>query len=172
MAAWRSLIRRAAVFCRQRLAIDSWQKMVESLILWLPVLVCGIAVYHDLRSREIPDWLPVAMAVLFPVQLLGIVPSLGWWQHLFGGLVGLILGLIVGYGDRFGGGDIKLFAALCLWFGVFSVIPLAMWIAIAGLPVAIIAAMRKQSDFAYAPAIFLGVCVHVMAPTLLNQLVS
>ena len=78
--------------------------------------------------------------------------------------------LVVGCGDRFGGGDVKLFGALGAWFGLFAVFPLALWIAIAGLPLAIVAAMRKQSDFAYAPAIFAGVCVHCASPDLIQRI--
>ncbi|WP_218932957.1 prepilin peptidase [Roseimaritima multifibrata] len=140
------------------------------LFWWLPAVVCGVAVYHDLRSREIPDWLPIALVLLFPVRLL-LAPDAGvWWQHLVGGALALCLGLVVGRGDRFGGGDIKLFAAIVMWFGVSSLLPLAMWIAIAGLPLAIFAAVRKQEDFAYAPAILAGVFLYSVAPDLVQRI--
>ena len=139
---------------------------------WVPVAICCIALVHDLRSREIPDWLPIFLSVMFTVRMLASDVMLPWWQHVLGGLFALILGLIVGYGDRFGGGDIKLFGAIGLWFGMAAVLPLALWIAIAGLPLAIIAAVRKQNDFAYAPAILIGVCVHAYAPDLLSRIAS
>jgi len=98
--------------------------------------------------------------------------GIAWWEHLAGAVMATGLGVVVGYGDRFGGGDVKLFGALGAWFGLYAVIPLALWIAIAGLPLAVIAAIRKQQDFAYAPAILLGVCVHVAAPDLLQRIAS
>jgi len=146
--------------------------MGESAIASMPLLACGVAVVHDLRSREIPDWLPIAIVALLPVQWMFSEATIPWWQHVAGGVVALILGLIVGRGDRFGGGDIKLFAAIGAWFGIFAVAPLSLWIAIAGLPLAVVAAARTQRDFAYAPAILAGVCVHVFFPNLLRQIVS
>lgn len=146
--------------------------MGEKLLLWVPVITCGIAVVHDLRSREIPNWLPFVILLLVPAHLVTTSNGSLWWQHISGGLVALIVGMMVGHKDRFGGGDIKLFAALATWFGILAVVPLALWIAIAGLPLAIAAAIRKQSDFAYAPAIFVGVCVHVAAPDLLSLIAS
>ena len=146
--------------------------MGEQLVLALPVLACTVAVYNDLRSREIPDWLPIMLVALLPARLLVMHDLMPWWHHISGGVAALLLGLLVGYGERFGGGDIKLFAALGIWFGLFAVIPLALWIAIAGLPLAIIAALRKQSDFAYAPAILAGVCVHVLVPDLLQRIAN
>jgi Flp pilus assembly protein protease CpaA len=145
--------------------------MEIDLFLLFPVFACGVAVVQDLRSREISDWLSIIIIAIFPVRMM-IGEASPWWQHLIGGALAMMLGLVVGRHDRFGGGDIKLFAALGLWFGVSAVVPLALWIAIAGLPLAIIAAVRKQTDFAYAPAIFVGVCVHVLVPDLLVHIAT
>ncbi|QDV12601.1 Type IV leader peptidase family protein [Rosistilla oblonga] len=144
----------------------------ESLLWWLPAMACGVAVYHDVRTREIPDWLPIMLVVLVPVRMV-VAGSVGaWWQHLAGGLLALAIGLLIGRGDRFGGGDIKLFAAIVLWFGLMSLVPLALWIAIAGLPFAVLAAAKEQQDFAYAPAILVGVCVYSIAPDLLQRIMG
>ncbi len=142
----------------------------ELFLWWLPAVACAIAVIHDLQKREIPDWLPIILAILLPVRLLINEGAFPWWHYVIGGVVALLIGLMVGRGDRFGGGDIKLFAALGLWFGIYAVFPLALWIAIAGLPLAIIAALRTQNDLAYAPAIFIGVCVHCLSPDLVQRM--
>jgi prepilin peptidase CpaA len=144
--------------------------MTEIVHLGLPILAGLLACVFDLRSREIPDWIPLGVLVLVPLDVYVGGSDLLWWHRFAGGLLALGIGLLVGYGDRFGGGDVKLFGALGAWFGVAAVIPLALWTAIAGLPLAVIAAVRKQQDFAYAPAIFIGVCVHVFAPNLLLQI--
>ncbi|XZE51438.1 prepilin peptidase [Planctomycetaceae bacterium SH139] len=138
----------------------------------IPLNVCAFAVFFDLRSREIPDWLPVVLVSCLALMGLVSESTMAIWNHAAGGVLSLIVGAVVGRRDRFGGGDIKLFAALGTWFGLFAVIPLALWIAIAGLPLAIFAAVRKQADFAYAPAIFSGVLVHVMAPDLLARIAT
>jgi prepilin peptidase CpaA len=143
---------------------------LETLVLWFPIFICGVAALFDLRAREIPIWLPIAMIFSVPLKLYGISSESNWWVHVAGGFVALLGGLVVGYGDRFGGGDIKLFAALGAWFGLHAVLPLALWVAIAGIPFAILAGIRKQNDFAYAPAILVGVMVHTIAPRLLTQI--
>ncbi len=141
------------------------KREVHPIIDLIPVIICGIAVAWDLRTREIPDALSVILlAGALIVAVVGDWDS--WWRHALGGLVGLLAAALASQGDRFGGGDVKLFASLCAWFGIFSVVPLALWIAIAGLPLSVIAALRKQTDLAYAPAIFIGVCVHVLHPDL------
>ncbi len=145
---------------------------MDILFFWIPILTCGLAVVFDLRSREIPNALALGLLAVLPLKLVFADSGPSWWMHIAGGVVALLVASVVGYGDRFGGGDIKLFAALGAWFGLFAIIPLALWTAIAGLPLAVIAALRKQQDFAYAPAIFLGVCVYVLSPDLLYRFVS
>ncbi|MEM7558104.1 MAG: A24 family peptidase [Planctomycetota bacterium] len=130
-----------------------------------PVIVCSIAVGWDLRTREIPDTLSLVL-MAGTLVAIGLGDWSHWWRHLLGGVAGLLAAALVSQGDRFGGGDVKLFASLCTWFGIFAVVPLALWIAIAGLPLSVVAALRKQEDLAYAPAIFIGVCVHVLWPDL------
>ncbi|MCP4767437.1 MAG: prepilin peptidase [Gammaproteobacteria bacterium] len=146
--------------------------MFEATIVWIPIVIAAIAVVFDLRSREIPDSLPIVLVLLAFLQFALPVASSTWWSHLLGGLLALIAGAVLAHRDGFGGGDVKLFAALGCWFGIGGVFPLALWIALAGLPLAVIAAARKQVDFAYAPAILIGVCVHSYAPHLLHQLAT
>lgn len=146
--------------------------VLEASIIWLPIVISAIAVVFDLRSREIPDSLSVVLALLAFLQLALANSTLTWWSRLLGGLAALTIGVVLAYRDGFGGGDVKLFAALGCWFGLGGVFPLALWIALAGLPLALIAAARKQKDFAYAPAILIGVCVHSFAPHLLHQLAT
>ncbi len=146
--------------------------MTTWLIWLLPIALCGFATVHDLRRREIPDWIPLLILAGTPLPWAVGVADFVWWEHLAGAVIATTFALAIGYGDRFGGGDVKLFGALGAWFGLYAVIPLALWIAIAGLPLAVIAAIRKQQDFAYAPAILLGVCVHVAIPDLLQRIAS
>ena len=144
--------------------------VVDFLACAFPTILCGVASVIDVREREIPDWIPVAIVAGTLVIWLSGFSNLDWWEHLVGALAATLGGLFVGRGDRFGGGDVKLFGALGAWFGLFAVFPLALWIAIAGLPLAIVAAVRKQSDFAYAPAIFAGVGVHCASPDLIQRI--
>ncbi len=135
----------------------------------IPLVITGIAAAHDLRTREIPDWTAIAL-LCGTVMYVALGTKFPVGYHLIGFGVALALAVVVSWGDRFGGGDVKLFAALGAWFGIQGVLPLALWTALAGLPLALIAVARKQKDFAYGPAIFIGVCVHVAVPDLLQRI--
>ena len=126
-----------------------------------------VATVVDLCRREIPDSVPALIVVMIPMAHLTTPWTIPWWSHVLGGLFALAAGLLVGWGDRFGGGDVKLFAAIGSWFGLTAVLPLAIWTAIAGLPLALIAAWRGKEDMAYGPAILGGLCVHFAFPQLL-----
>jgi Flp pilus assembly protein protease CpaA len=140
------------------------------LIDLIPVFFTAVAAVIDLRRREIPDWIWIAILVLVPIRLWFFWADLVWWHLPLGAFAALGIGCVVAGEDRFGGGDVKLFAALGAWFGLVAVVPLALWCAIAGLPLALIAAFRGQSDFAYGPAILIGVFVHWMVPDLLGRI--
>lgn len=142
--------------------------MVDRIDL-IPIILCVIAAAWDLRTREIPDTVPVLLLVLLPVKL-ALIGFSDWPWHVLGGVVGFLVAAVIAGRDRFGGGDVKLFAGTAAWFGLGAVIPLAVWIGIAGLPLCILAMLRKQADLAYGPAILMGVCVHAIAPRLLQQI--
>ena len=142
---------------------------MSSAIDVIPILCCLVAAVIDLRTREIPDSLSVVLLLLTPLKVV-ITESSAWWHHLAGGVIAIAIAVLLSRGERFGGGDVKLFTALGAWFGVAAVIPLAMWIAIAGLPLAIAAALKKQEHFAYCPAILIGVIVQAVAPDLVSRL--
>ncbi|WP_162275890.1 prepilin peptidase [Roseimaritima ulvae] len=137
---------------------------------FIPVTLTAIAALVDLRTREIPDWIWVVILALVPLKAWWLWPDVALWQIPVGALAALLISGLVAWGDRFGGGDVKLFAALGAWFGITAVFPLALWCAIAGLPLAVVAAARGQTDYAYGPAILIGVAVHWMAPDLLGRI--
>ena len=136
----------------------------------IPVLLVIVAAVIDLRRREIPDWVWIAILVLMPLRVWWLWPQVALWHPLAGAVTALLIGCVVAGDDRFGGGDVKLFAALGAWFGIVAVIPLAMWCAIAGLLLAVVAALRGQKDYAYGPAIAIGVVVHWWIPDLLGRI--
>ncbi|MEM8669868.1 MAG: A24 family peptidase [Planctomycetota bacterium] len=137
---------------------------------FIPVAVCCVAAFIDLRTREIPDSLWISLLLFIPIRLWFLTPEIVIWHLFAGGLVALALGCFVAFGDRFGGGDVKLFAAVGAWYGIYAVASIAMWCAIAGLILAVIALLRGKKDFAYGPAIAAAVAVHWFAPDLLAQI--
>jgi prepilin peptidase CpaA len=140
-----------------------------------------VACYTDLRSLRIPNPVSIAVAGLFLPFAVATQMSLHdvLW-HLAAGFSVLAAGFAVfAIGLRFGGGDIKLLAALSLWcgFGNFAPFFVAMsfaggamavlvflarqagvpvWLAAHDIRVPALALERSKAYVPYAPAIALG----------------
>lgn len=129
-------------------------------MVWVPlVLICAATVY-DLRSRTIPDWVS---GVLLSWAI--VATALGWsgisWLGLLSGLViGFVVGLPLFAAGAFGGGDVKLVAALGAALGPVALVLTLFWVAVAGGVLATIALCRGQRNLAYVPAIALGLLIY------------
>ncbi len=90
---------------------------MKSIALWPTVIVLAIAIFTDLRSRRIPNWL------VFPFLLSGMLVSawfFGWHglgQSLLGIGAGALLFGFVAFMGGMGMGDVKLCAAIGAWVG-------------------------------------------------------
>jgi prepilin peptidase CpaA len=90
---------------------------MHSIAWWPTVIVLAVAIFTDLRSRRIPNWL------VLPFLLAGVAVS-GWlhgWHGIGQSLGGLGLGALL-FGILFcmggmGMGDVKLCAAIGAWIG-------------------------------------------------------
>lgn len=126
----------------------------------VPLLLIGCATVCDLRSRTIPDWVPGA------ILAWGILATaLGWssvsWLGVLGGIMlGLLVGLPLFAAGAFGGGDVKLVAALGAALGPLALLSTLFWVAIAGGILAALALWRGRRDLAYVPAIALGLLIY------------
>lgn len=130
----------------------------------IALLLVLIATLADLRFREIPDWIPLALVLLAATAAATGTANIRWWMVISGGLTGLAIGYALFRFAKLGGGDAKLIAALGallgpvgLWFALF-------WMALAGGVLALIAAARGQRDYAYAPAIAIGFAAYLVYP--------
>jgi prepilin peptidase CpaA len=102
------------------------------------------AAISDLRSRIIPNAIPLLAIVLFPLgALLGLVPA--WPMHLliFALSFALSLGLFA-FGIM-GGGDAKLIPAMALWAGPSGLFLFVLIMALAGGILALIMIIRQKS---------------------------
>lgn len=89
-------------------------------VLFAPYLVCfAVAIYTDIRTRLIPDRIPLALLCVGALQL---VLSFSWAALLeaVAGfvIIGLLLLLPNLFVDAIGGGDIKLCAAAAFVIGL------------------------------------------------------
>ncbi len=133
---------------------------------WSLVLLAAVmfALVCDLRTREVPDWVPaviVAWACL--ATALGL-NKLTWIGLLAGAIVGGGLAAAVFYLGGLGGGDVKLLAAIGAAVGPWALLSILAWMAVAGGLFALVAAARGKRDFAYVPAIAVGVAVETFWP--------
>lgn len=137
---------------------------------WLLLLVATVI---DLRTREIPDWISVALA-LVAILAAGVGwAGIRWWMVVSGAAAGLMIGYTLFRFANFGGGDAKLIAALGTLLGPVGLLFLLFWMALAGGVLALIALARGQRDYAYGPAIAAGYLAYLIWPTgLLIRLVS
>src|SRR5438270_8787170 len=110
----------------------------------IPLSLLAIATWHDLRTREIPNWISLALAV----WAIGTA-ALGWhpadWSGVALGLaIGFMLTAPLFWLGGLGGGDVKLTTALGACLGPLGLVQTLFWVAVAGGVLALIAKLRKQ----------------------------
>jgi Flp pilus assembly protein protease CpaA len=129
---------------------------------WVPLLFILVATYYDLKTREVPD--------AVPLSLLGwavAASAFGWhdvgWTALLGGLaIGFGLSVVLFALGGLGGGDVKMISALGAALGPRTLLPVLGWIALAGGLLALVALVRGRRDLPYLPAIALGLLVDLL----------
>lgn len=84
------------------------------------LLVAGVlaAMLCDVTRFRIPNAIPLAIAALFPLFALTATMPAPWLSHLAAGGLALTVGLVLFQLRLFGGGDVKLIAAIALWLGL------------------------------------------------------
>jgi len=107
---------------------------VEQLLMYLP-LACllACAAGTDLRSRRIPNWLTLTMAVTGVAQSLTPLAVVTPGQSLVGLLVGLVLPLAIYAVGGLGAGDVKLLAGVGAWVGAWPLVMIVAAAAVIGL---------------------------------------
>jgi prepilin peptidase CpaA len=129
---------------------------------WCIVLLVVLAVVYDLRTRQVPDWISLAILGCAMVAV-----ACGWsdvrWPGLFGGLLlGVLCSVPMFCLGGFGGADVKLIAALGATLGPVNFLCMFFWMAMAGAVLAVVAKLRGQKDFAYVPAIVVGFTIQTL----------
>jgi prepilin peptidase CpaA len=130
--------------------------MEGMLVLWLTLILLLVGTTCDLRRREIPDAVPLALLVI-AVFAKGLGFSDQSWISLVGGwAIGLAIGVVLFWFGGFGGGDVKVLAAVGAVIGVPAIGAVLVYTAIAGGGIALIAVLRGVKEVPYVPAITAG----------------
>lgn len=126
-----------------------------ALVLLLIATVC------DFRTREIPDWISITIAMVAVVASIAGWLGIGISWVIAGGIAGLLVGYALFRFARLGGGDAKLIAALGLLVGPVGLLIILFGTAIAGGVLALVAICRNEKDYAYVPAIACGFILYL-----------
>ncbi|HRK29435.1 MAG TPA: A24 family peptidase [Tepidisphaeraceae bacterium] len=122
------------------------------VLLMFPLLaMLAVAAVIDFRSRRIPNWLTIVIAVTGLLQAASWSHSVaGGWMSIVGLAVGLAINLpLFALGLR-GGGDVKLFAGVGAWLGPVNVVAVFIVATVVAMLVAILQAIvtRRVSQVA------------------------
>ena len=135
---------------------ESTEVNLLSLTLTAAFLLLLIATVCDFRTREIPDWISIAISVVAFVASTAGWLGMGMTWVVAGGIVGLTIGYGLFRFARLGGGDAKLIASLGMLLGPVGILILLFGMAVFGGVLSLVAMLRGQRDYAYVPAITAG----------------
>ena len=135
--------------------------MPELLLLIVCCALLGAAVVFDLRNRQIPNTVPLALFGLFAlhVAVFGHRDMVPLWAHVFTGAVLLAVGFALFLMGVLGAGDGKLMAAAGLWVGPASMGSFLVGVGLLGLGLGLLsllpfdATRRLRNDLPFAAAI-------------------
>ena len=150
--------------------------MMESMMVWV---ACGLfvaSVVCDLRSRRVPNVIPLALLGLFAVYAAAGAagPPAELWVHFLIGAVLLAIGFALYLSGRFGAGDGKLIAIAGLWIGPADLSLFLLGLGACALALSLFALLpfektrRLRSDLPFAVAIA-PPAVAVMIPRALSH---
>jgi prepilin peptidase CpaA len=128
-------------------------------MLWVALAVLVTGMLWDLRRHEIPDLVPLALLALAVWSVVARTPPRSWIEVVEGFALALTLGGGLFAAGGFGGGDVKVLAALGALIGPRDLFALCFYTALAGGVLAVVAIVRGKRDLAYAPAFVLGLVV-------------
>ncbi|MCY3819777.1 MAG: prepilin peptidase [Gammaproteobacteria bacterium] len=123
--------------------------MLAATVLLCCVLVSLVAVWTDVKHREVPHWIVGALVALWAVaavvapEALGAAPLTG----LVCGATALAVGFFLHALGWLGGGDGKLLAALALWLGPADLGFALLATGLIGLVLALPALLRRPASF-------------------------
>ena len=99
--------------------IDASIQILFCVSLVVILIFCAVS---DIVRYLIPNYASVLIFLLFVVSLVLSPAGVSPWSHFGAGLTVLLVGLVLFRFGLFGGGDVKLWAAVATWYG-FAALP-------------------------------------------------
>lgn len=135
--------------------------MMEDTMVWIACGLFAAGMVCDLRSRRIPNVIPLALLGLFAVYAAAgsVGPPAVLWVHFAIGAVLLVAGFALYLTGGFGAGDGKLIAIAGLWIGPADLGPFLLGIGACALFLSLFALLpfertrRLRSNLPFAVAI-------------------
>lgn len=135
--------------------------MAELLLLFVCCALLAAAVVFDLRRRQVPNTVPIALFGLFALHVAiaghrGMVPL---WAHVVTGAILLAVGFVLFLTGSLGAGDGKLMAAAGLWVGPAGLGSFLVGVGLLGLLLGLLsllpfdATRRLRNNLPFAAAI-------------------
>ncbi len=130
----------------RRLPAMAW---LGPAVLGLSAALALVAVWTDVKRREVPHWIVIGLALLWGVAAvwapaaLGAAPTAG----LLCGAAALLFGFILHALGWLGGGDGKLLAVLAMWLGPADIGLALLATGALGLLLALPAMLRGDGEY-------------------------
>jgi|GEM_PF-215362 len=110
---------------------------LQNIVLIALYGVLAIAALMDVWKLRIPNVFPAAVILLFPAWMYACGWGGGLWQNAIVFVGTFFGGLFLFSRGWLGGGDVKLLAAIALWFDFKGAAALYLWIGMGGAVLAI-----------------------------------
>ncbi len=133
-------------------------------MLWIILPLVIAAAVWDLRTREVPDWIPLAILACAVLATVFGWSEVRWPSLIAGLLLGSACSAALFCLGAIGGADVKLIAVLGAVVGPISLLCVLFWSALAGGLLALVAKFRGRREFAYVPAIAAGLLIQTFWP--------
>ncbi|MBJ7498779.1 MAG: prepilin peptidase [Sphingopyxis sp.] len=103
------------------------------------VAILALAAYSDARRFTIPNLYPLFLLLLGGIAWFAGFPFVApLWSHLLHFGIALGIGMLLFHFGWFGGGDVKLYAAVAWWFGLSNGWLLLLAVSLSGAVVVVL----------------------------------
>lgn len=117
------------------------------------VTILAFAAWSDARRFLIPNIYPLLLLLLGALAWVAGFPfAAPLWSHAAHFLLALGLGMLLFHFGWFGGGDVKLYAALASWFPLSSGLFLLLTVSLSGAAVVLLSIVFHLSRAVHRPA--------------------